>query len=51
MYYYVCTVHVIYSSTNFGYTECSRSYVLYTCFVLLGTRVLCNTQIKIIGRN
>ena len=24
---------VIYSSTNFGYTECSRSSVRYTCFV------------------
>ena len=39
MYHYVCTVHaiysiVIYSSTNFGYTECSVRY-----------SVLCNTVV------
>ena len=41
VYYCVCTVYAIYSigiysSANFGYIECSRSSVRYTCF-------LCNT--------
>ena len=46
MYYYVCTVHaiysiVIYSSTNFGYTEYSRSSVRYTCFVQYSQSLEC----------
>ena len=37
VYYCVCTVYAIYSigiysSANFGYIECSRSSVRYTCF-------------------